>query len=279
MKALFVSDLHGNEEKYLKFFRFISENKPDLVFIGGDNLPSYMHIKPFEFISELLKPQLNKLKNKLAQKYPSIFVITGNDDPAFSFDEFSEMDSEGLIFFINDQVKQINGFEIIGYQYIPPTPFLLKDWEKYDVSQYVPRGSVSPEEGIRTVEVAPNIIKYSTIKNDLDEMAGKIDNFKKTICLFHSPPYDTNMDKMIGKNINGQNEIISVGSIAIKRFIEKYQPLITLHGHIHESSEISGSWKDRIGETYCFNAANIGSELAIIQFETDRPGDAEKILI
>jgi len=35
---------------------------------------------------------------------------------------------------------------------VPPTPFLLKDWEKYDVSAYVDPGCVSPEEGYHRVE-------------------------------------------------------------------------------------------------------------------------------
>ncbi len=279
MNAIFVSDLHGNYDKYSKLAEYITEKLPDAVFIGGDILPNYMHIDPFEFINEFLKPLLINLKIELAGKYPAIFLITGNDDPAICYKAFAELDSEGLIYFINKKVKKINKFEIAGYQFVPPTPFYLKDSEKYDVSQYVPRGSVSPEEGIRTVDVPANIIKYATIKNDLIEMAGEIENFRKTICIFHSPPYDTNLDKMIGKNINGSDEMVSVGSIAIRRFIEKHQPLITLHGHIHESSEISGNWQDKIGETYCFNAAYNGSELAVIEFDTEDFGNAVRILL
>ena len=72
---------------------------------------------------------------------------------------------------------------------------------------------------------------------------------------------------------------VHVGSIAIKRFIEKKQPHITLHGHIHESARITGSWRDKIGKTYCFSAAHDGPELAIVKFDSDRPEEAERILI
>jgi len=48
--------------------------------------------------------------------------------------------------------------------------------------------------------------------------------------------------------------MVPVGSKAVKKMIEKYQPLLGLHGHIHESS---GSI--RIGRTYCVNP---GSEYA-----------------
>ncbi|HRE12434.1 MAG TPA: hypothetical protein PLN22_16600, partial [Ignavibacteria bacterium] len=66
---------------------------------------------------------------------------------------------------------------------------------------------------------------------------------------------------------------------AIRKFIEKYQPLVTLHGHLHESTDITGKWGDRIGETYCFNAAHSGNELAIIEFDTTEPESAVRALL
>jgi Icc-related predicted phosphoesterase len=45
----------------------------------------------------------------------------------------------------------------------------------------------------------------------------------------------------------------SAGSRSIKSFIEKNQPLLTLHGHIHESPELSGAYMDQIGETLSIN--------------------------
>ena len=40
---------------------------------------------------------------------------------------------------------------------------------------------------------------------------------------------------------------VHVGSIAVKRFIEERQPLLTLHGHVHEAARLTGEWKIRIG--------------------------------
>jgi Icc-related predicted phosphoesterase len=45
----------------------------------------------------------------------------------------------------------------------------------------------------------------------------------------------------------------SAGSHSIKAFIEEHQPLLTLHGHIHESPDLSGAYFDRIGETLSIN--------------------------
>ena len=43
---------------------------------------------------------------------------------------------------------------------------------------------------------------------------------------------------------------VHVGSIAIKRFIEAKQPMLTLHGHVHESTRLTGNWQQHIGNTF-----------------------------
>jgi len=279
MKAICLSDIHGNDVKYRKLCTYIKQNLPDAVFIAGDVLPNYYITDPKDFINDTLKPLLSELKDKIGEKYPDIFVITGNDDAAVSCEHLRYLELKGLIHFSNKIVINQEEYTVLGYPYVPPTPFLLKDWEKYDISRYLPRDTVSPEDGIRTIEVPANIKKYTTIKDDLEELSEDVGDFSKTICLFHSPPVETNLDKIYGNGINGDKEILSVGSYAIRKFIEKRQPLLTIHGHIHESTDISGYWQDRLGRTICFNAATAGSELAIIEFDTDSPENAVRVLI
>ena len=104
---------------------------------------------------------------------------------------------------------------------------------------------------------------------------------EKTIFLFHSPPYKSYLDRaaLDGKIIDHAPVDVHVGSIAIKRFIEKRQPFITLHGHVHESTRLTGHWKERFGKTYSFNAGHDGSELALIRFCTDDLENASRSLI
>ena len=66
---------------------------------------------------------------------------------------------------------------------------------------------------------------------------------------------------------------------AIRRFLEKQKPRISLHGHIHESARLMGSWKDRVGETWCFGGAHDGFELALLRFDTECPEDASRELL
>jgi Icc-related predicted phosphoesterase len=72
---------------------------------------------------------------------------------------------------------------------------------------------------------------------------------------------------------------IHLGSIAIRRFIEARQPLLTLHGHAHEAARVSGSWRDRIGRTRCLSAAHDGPELALVRFDLNRLDEATRELI
>jgi len=70
-----------------------------------------------------------------------------------------------------------------------------------------------------------------------------------------------------------------VGSIAVRRFIEERQPLLMLHGNVHESPALSGAWQDRIGRTWLFSAAHAGPELALIRFDPDRLDRATRELM
>ncbi len=72
---------------------------------------------------------------------------------------------------------------------------------------------------------------------------------------------------------------VHVGSIAIRRFIQDRQPWITLHGHVHESARLTGSWRDRLGRTHLFSAAHDGEELALVRFDPENPADATRELI
>jgi Icc-related predicted phosphoesterase len=157
---------------------------------------------------------------------------------------------------------------------------LLKDWERYDVSRYTDPDAVSPEEGWRTRPVPEHEIRYATIKDDLDRMTRGQD-LARSIFLIHSPPYQTKLDlsARAGRMIDHVPLDCYLGSIAVRRFIESRQPLLTLHGHIHEAARLSGSWRDRIGRTHCFSAAHDGPELALIRFDPDSLDAASRELI
>jgi len=271
LRGIFVSDLHGKENRYEKLIQVIREEEPDAVFIGGDILPGFIRSKKKvkRFLDEFLFNPLSEIRED-SDLDIRCFIIMGNDDPRKFEQILLEADEKGNVDYINQRCVTYGGIDICGYSFVPPTPFQLKDWEKYDVSRFTDIGAVSPENGTRTVDVPENKIRHSTIKDDLDELAGRTGS-DKTIYLFHAPPYETDLDRadLDGKKVQHVEMDVHVGSIAIKRFIEEKQPLLTLHGHVHETVELTGKWKDMIGETLCITGVHSGEELALIRFDTD----------
>lgn len=285
-RCIFISDLHGNKERYYKLFQIISAERPKAVFLGGDFLPSGLyalhanHLSHSDFIQNFLVKQFSVLLHEMKEAYPRIFLIMGNDDGRFEESSILDAVKCGVWEYIHNRKVILNRYQVYGYSFVPPTPFQLKDWERYDVSRYVDPGSISPEEGMRTITISEQEKKYSTIKNDLDQLT-KDENLEKAVFLFHAPPYKTNLDRaaLNGQMIDRVPLDLHVGSIGIRRFIEERQPLLTLHGHIHESANITNSWKDRIGRTYTFSAAHDGPELALIRFDLENLDSAIRELI
>ncbi len=284
--CFFVSDLHGNLSKYDKLFSAIEMESPSGVFIGGDILPGgsfYSKIpSPGEgdFLNAFLASRFGRLREKLGARYPEVFIILGNDDERVAEAGLLEGSTKGLWVYAHNRKSVFEAWQVYGYSYVPPTPFRLKDWERYDVSRYVDPGSISPEEGVRTVAVSKSEKRWSTIQKDLELLKAK-DDLTDAVFLFHTPPYKTALDRaaLDGQMIDHVPLDVHIGSIAVRRFIEKEQPLLTLHGHVHESTRLTGNWKDRIGRTWAFNAAHDGKELSIIKFDLCRPENAERILL
>ena len=281
----FVSDLHGKIDRYEKLFEAIREEKPMALFLGGDLLPHSLKQQKInnrvitDFTTQYLIDRFELLKRQMGKEYPSVFVILGNDDARSEEKHFIAHTEKNLWHYIHFRREMYRGYNIFGYSYVPPTPFQIKDWERYDVSRYVDPGCVPPTEGFRTVESTDDI-EYSTIKKDLEKMAGNMPH-EKSIFLFHSPPYKTNLDRaaLDGMTVDHVPLDVHVGSIAIKQFIEDSQPFLTLHGHIHESSRITGQYIEITGRSIALGAAWDGPELAIIKFDLDNPKDAKRELL
>lgn len=283
--CFFVSDLHGKEGMYEKLFSQVEKKKPRALFLGGDLLPASVLQQPGipgkdpGFLRDFLLPGFRDLKQKMGEAYPEVFLILGNDDPRSAEPFFQEHQEEGLWRYMHGAFLEMDGMTIYGYSYVPPTPFLLKDWERYDVSRYADPGCIHPTEGFRTVPPDGDA-EFETIKKDLARMAGE-NKLSRSVFLFHSPPYKTNLDRagLDGVIIDHVPADVHVGSIAIREFIETQQPLLTLHGHIHESSRITGAWKQRIDKTWALSAAYEGSGLALVRFRLACPGSAERLIV
>ena len=285
MQCFFVSDLHGRVDRYRKLFAAVEAGRPGAVFLGGDLLPSGLFSaiglpEGTRFIQDFLGAELARLHGALGPDYPRVFRIPGNDDARGEEPAFLELEASGLLEGIHGRRRELGGHPVYGYAYVPPTPFQLKDWERWDVSRFVDPGCVPPDEGFRTVPADPHEVEHRTIARDLADLAGEADQ-TRAVWLFHAPPYDTGLDRaaLDGRMVDHAPLDVHVGSIAIRRFIEKRQPLLTLPGHIHESARLTGAWREAIGRTTALSAAHDGPELALVRFDLDDPAAAARSLL
>jgi len=101
-------------------------------------------------------------------------------------------------------------------------------------------GLYSNRDGFEDIDDWLKHIKtLPTIEDELNQLP-KPDDMKKAIYVVHCPPAHVGLDVCM----NGQK----VGSHALYKFIEDNQPLLTLHGHIHESPQVTKTSHTRIGD-------------------------------
>jgi len=96
-------------------------------------------------------------------------------------------------------------------------------------------------------------------------LATKAENIENSVFNLHAPPIDTLLDTSfkLDNSVDppkivtqaGQPVTTGVGSSSVREAIEKYRPLLGLHGHIHESRGITN-----LGRTLCINPGSEYSE-------------------
>lgn len=281
MKHLVVysADLHGNEAQYEKLVDFGKSTSAHSLIIGGDIAPKRGKREHFirmqrTFLSERLPELLLPFKMELPNSH--IYLMMGNDDCACNLDVLERYDSKLFHLIHGRRLNLTEDFDIVGYSFVPITPFMLKDWEKFDLSEvptalateYVQRkswnyrleGFRSTPQGWKRFHFAETIEKKDSIQKDLKKRVFTKEP-ENTLYVIHTPPDGTHLDQ----RYDGSH----VGSMAVKLFIEERQPYSTLHGHIHETVAVSGRFKEVIGNSISLSAGNddLGKDLSILTFD------------
>jgi len=153
------------------------------------------------------------------------YISPGNDD---RFDIDAVLKGSSTILYPEDQVVSIDeNHEMITTAWTNPTP-----WN-------------SPRE---TTE--------EDLAKRIEQMTSKVQRMETCIFNLHCPPHDTpldsapELDETLKPKVKGGGGIsmVHVGSKSVKAAIEKCQPLLGIHGHIHESRGFV-----KIGRTLCIN--------------------------
>jgi Icc-related predicted phosphoesterase len=151
------------------------------------------------------------------------FVSPGNDDDQ---DVAEIIDQADWVENPEGKVVELGGHEMISWGWSNHTP-----WD-------TPREQSEDELGANLTAMASQLV----------DPAGAIFNL-------HCPPFRSGLDEAPALDSTlkpiirgGQIDMIPVGSTAVRSVIERYQPLVALHGHIHECRAMK-----RIGHSMCFN--------------------------
>jgi len=215
--AVYATDLHGEMRDYERLLEAGSGKNVRAVIIGGDICPFLTAAGDIEvYQRDFIEFYLLPRLKEFKESGKKVFLMMGNDDLKSNEKLLREGEKQGLFSMISQKVLPLGKRFIAGYSYVNETPFILKDWER-------------PDE---------------RMKKDLDAMA-RMSDPRKTIYVTHAPPLGTDLDVIFSGS--------HVGSSAITRFIVEKQPYLTLHGHIHESPQMTGNWMEVIGKTVAVN--------------------------
>ena len=244
----------------------------------------------------------------LAHRHSDIYVIMGNDDRRANEPLLEVFDKETLNFhLLNDRLVALRDSHqkqaffpgevpllwVAGYPYVPPGGHLLMDWVKYENRVKLRPMGMDSTVDIYEMGITTDAREHlSTIADDLEDFEtylrrnARADeeisyNPAQTIHLFHAPPYNTPLDWTTPR---GRYDYLPlsdhVGSIEIRRFIERVQPYLVLSGHCHESV-VTGDYKVDLGRTRCVNP---GSQthldvLSVVQFDLYHPEAMKQFFI
>lgn len=252
-KILFVTDLHGNTLKYRRVFEAALKHDVAAVINGGDmlTLDGDLHGSQSNFIDKFLCPYFAEYET--AGIYH--LGLLGNDDLIIHDDVF-DVACRKYKHVVNlaQRRLELNDFEFIGMNWVVDYPFRLKDRCRRDGPGYVFQeqfgtGLLSTPEGFKELEDWPAYAaKLPTIEDELAALPRPVDA-DRAIYVIHTPPFGLGLDVISSRGM--------VGAKSVSRFIGQRQPLLTLHGHIHESPDISGIWKAKIGETVCIQPGQL----------------------
>jgi len=279
MKIFFATDIHGSEICWKKFLNAAAFYKVDIVILGGDvtgkvmvpilQYPGHWELTlNGERIRLETRAELDDVQRKIRDRgsYPTVLapdeldqlktedavdrrftlemtrgldrwldmadgklrggdipcILNGGNDDVWEIDDIIERSP--CASFAESKVLDLGGFYMASCGWTNPTPW-------------------------NTFREAPEDV----LAGKLEAVISQIPDMGRAIFNFHAPPFGSGLDEAPAldesmRPIHGGAVMKPVGSKAVRAVIERYQPALSVHGHIHESR---GIWKT--GRTLAMN--------------------------
>ncbi|MCY3022150.1 MAG: metallophosphoesterase [Planctomycetota bacterium] len=242
MRFIYATDLHGNAESYEALLRQAVSSRADAVVLGGDLLTHDALPGQTAFMRSWLAPRLRRFHE--AQPAIRVFGLLGNDDWGVLASDLEALEPEGALAYLHQKAHPFgDNLWIAGSSFVPVTPFGMSDWDRLDAPRWQPplkaRGPYFSTPGGIIEGTTAELAGRAALEEALADLA-KASTPARTVYVLHTPPWGTKLDQVAG----GKH----IGSRAVRSFIERHQPPLALHGHIHESPSVSGSIADTLGK-------------------------------
>ena len=180
---------------------------------------------------EELRRWLDLAAEKLAGTGARCLVMPGNDDE-WDVDEVLD-GAGGVVENVDGRVVRVGDVQVLSCAWANPTP-----WDS-------PREE--PEDALL---------------ERLERIAEGLEDGVPAVFNLHVPPRDSGLDlapelteDLRVATRGGEPRLLPVGSTAVRTLIERRRPLLSLHGHVHESRAVA-----RIGPTLCINPGSAYAE-------------------
>jgi Icc-related predicted phosphoesterase len=176
-------------------------------------------------MSERVEAWMELATERLAEGNVPLYLIPGNDDdfvidPILDRSEYTPVNADGKV------VDMPGDLQLLACGWSNHTPW------------HTPREESEDELYAR-----------------LDALAQQVRDPRRAVFMIHVPPHDSGLDTapLLDENLRptvSAGDVLRgpVGSTAVRRLIETYQPVLAIHGHIHESGG-----ERKIGQTLCIN--------------------------
>ncbi len=285
-KIFFATDLHGSEVCWKKFLNAAKFYDADVLICGGDMtgkaivpvvsenghysvaLGGEQQTVPAEQVAEVEANIRRRGYYPLRMSVERLNELDQN--PAMRAECFQEVMLDGVERWMNMAAEKLRGTGIRCF--VCPG-----NDDEMEVDEVVKRAQLVELGEGRMVEIDgfsmistgwSNHTPWNTHREDSEEklaeriesMAAQIPDTSRAIFNLHCPPYKSGLDEAPAidadlKLLHGGRALRPVGSTAVREAIERHQPLLSLHGHIHESK---GAIK--IGKTLSINPGSAYEE-------------------
>jgi Icc-related predicted phosphoesterase len=285
IRVFFTSDVHGSEICFTKFLKAADFYKANVLILGGDItgkmiIPIVQEVDGAwsadflgtrEIVNTIRELETLEKNIRYGGYYPYRTVpaeVERMQNDKKSQDElFSKVMVEGVRRWVSLAEERFRGTEVKCY--ISPG-----NDDRVDIDEVLNASSVvlHPEDDVVKIDDhhemittawtnytpwhSPREASEEELSKRLELMISKVQNMENCLFNLHCPPSDTpidfapELDENLKPKVTSQGGLamIHVGSTAVRQAIEKHQPLLGLHGHIHESSGFV-----KIGRTMCIN--------------------------